>query len=318
MVIKNKNKNYPNLKVMETFTEKNLPDLTTTVLGALELFSKEGLPKVKIPKYKKPIVFGSGNAKVTGNILFGNSEAVFADETNFKEVVKRKGIDGAIIFSASGEKHAPIAAKYFLSKKIKTTLVTCNPDSSAGKVVGEKNTVVTARNREPYTYNTSTYMGWILANTRENPDKILEFIKTKVKPKIPNSIANYNGYLLVTPDSFERGNTLFEVKFIELFARRVARDVKTFEELKHAITVVPYEKELCIQFGEGQDFIFHGDVFKVPLPKDAGIATIMAIGYYVIGNIVAGKPQYFKKNIGKFIAELSSTKFGKGLKVIVE
>ncbi len=306
------------LKIMETFTKRNLPGLTTTLLGALELFVRDGLPKTKIPVFKKPIIMGSGNAEVTAKILYNDSDAIFVNENNYKEAVKRKGVDGAIIFSASGEKHATITAKYFKLKKLKTVLVTCNKSSSAGKVVGVKNTIVTNKNREPYTYNTSTYIGWLFAVTKENPQKIIDFINDKVKKKIPKNIGNYNGYLLVTPDNFSIGNRLFEVKFIELFARKVARDVRTFEELRHAITVVPSEKELCIQFGDGVVNFDKKRLLKIPLPKNAGPATIMAIGYYVIGHISDAKPQWFKKNISKYIAGLNKTEFGKNLKVIVE
>jgi hypothetical protein len=39
---------------------------------------------------------------------------------------------------------------------------------------------------------------------------------------------------------------LFRVKFIELFGRKIARDVFSYEQMKHAITVVPNKKELAI------------------------------------------------------------------------
>jgi len=305
-----------NKKIMDKFDEKNLPSLSTCVLGALELFASEGLPKVKIPRFKKPIIVGSGNAIATAKMLYANTDAIFADENNFKSCLKRKS-DGAIIFSASGEKHAAIIAKYYKEKKLKTKLVTCNPDSSAGKILGNKNVILTAKNREPYTYNTSTYLGWVFAQTRENPEKILKFIQTKIAKKISRKIGNYNGYLLVTPESFALGNQLFETKFIELFARRVARDVKTFEQLKHAVTVVPYEKELCIQFGKG-NFDFKNDKIEIPLPPSAGPAAIMAIGYYVIGRIQETKPQWFKQNIIDYVTKIKKKPFGRNIKVIVE
>ncbi|MBT4850141.1 hypothetical protein HON36_04805 [Candidatus Parcubacteria bacterium] len=307
--LKNKNK-------MDKFTEHDLPSLSTAVLGALELFTNVGLPKVRISNYKKPIIVGSGNAIVTAKLLYGDKDAIFADENNYKTALKRKP-DGAIIFSASGEKHGAVIANFYKSKNLKTTLVTCNSDSSAGKILGKKNVVVTNKNKEPYTYNTSTYMGWIFAKTKEDPKKILTFINKKVAKQIKKSIAKYNGYLLVTPESFALGNHLFEVKFIELFARRVARDVKTFEELKHAITVIPYNKELCIQFGSGK-VDFANDKIIIPLPPKAGPAAIMAIGYYVIGKIQEGKPQWFKQNIEEYISRANKKSFGKGLKVIVE
>lgn len=303
-------------QIMDTFTEENLPGLSTCTLGALELFASQGLPEVKIPDYQKPIIVGSGNAIVTAMMLYGDKDAIFADENNYQQALERDH-DGAVIFSASGEKHATVVAQYYTEKKVPTTLVTCNPHSTAGGILGAEHVVVTPKNREPYTYNTSTYMGWVFAKTRENPEEILNFINTTVKPNLSEKIAQYDGYLLVTPDWFSKGNRLFEVKFIELFARRVARDVRTFEELKHAVTVVPYEKELCIQYGEGE-VEFANNKITIPLPEKAGLATVMAIGYYVIGQIQEGKPQWFKEHIGEYIALAASKPFGKGLKVIVD
>lgn len=310
-------KQYKHLEFMQNFTEKNLPSLSMTVLGALELFEKEGLPKVQFPNFKKPVIAGSGNAKVTSQILFANTDAIFVDENNYKTASKRNP-DGAIIFSASGAKHAPILAKEFISKNIDTYLITCTENSAGEKELNEHKTIITNKNQEPYTYNTSTYMGWILAKTRENPTIIREFIEKEIVQIIPNNLKNYTGFLLITPNKFEGVNQLFETKFIELFGRRVGKDVKTYEELKHAITVVPDKKELCIKFGEGDDIIFEGDILNIPLPENTNIATLMAIGYYVIGQIQEQKPQYFKQNIENYVVQASSKSFGKGIKVIVK
>lgn len=311
-----KAKNIQNKNKMDRFTEKNLPSLSTAVLGALELFANEGLPKIKMPNFKKPVIVGSGNAIVTAKLLYNNKNAIFADENNYKDALNKKP-DGAIIFSASGEKHASIISQYYISKKIKTKLITCNPDSTAGKIVGKKNIILTKKNREPYTYNTSTYLGWVLAQTKENPEKILDFINKKVSKVIKKNIAKYNGYLLITPENFSEGNKLFEIKFTELFGRKIARDVKTFEELKHAVTVVPDKQELCIQFGKGQ-IDFSNDKIIIPLPASAGPATIMSIGYYTIGKIQEYKPQWFKQNISDYIKKINKKSFGKNLKIIVE
>lgn len=307
-----------NKQIMDSFTEDNLPGLSTTVLGALELFASQGLPEVKIPEYSRPIIVGSGNAIVTAKMLYGDVDAIFADENNFKEVLSRQP-DGAVIFSASGEKHATVIAEHYKSQGLDTTLVTCRSDSSAGKVLGSEKTVVSLKNREPYTYNTSTYMGWVFAKTQEDPSQIWQFILDEVKPIIPENIGDYQGYLLVSPEAFALGNRLFEVKFIELFARRIGKDARTFEEMKHAITVVPYEAELCIQFGEGDTGVLMPDhQLQIPLPENAGLAAIMAIGYYVIGQIQNKKTPWFKENIGAYIDYLNQQNFGKGLSVVVE
>jgi hypothetical protein len=160
-------------------------------------------------------------------------------------------------------------------------------------------------------------MGWILANSGEDPKEIHQFITEQVAPAIPSNIGSYFGYLLVTPNHLASVNALFETKFIELFGRTVARDVKTFEELKHAITVVPSEQELCIRFGEG-NVIFEHDMTTIPLPENCGPATLMAIGYYVIGHIQKGMPPYFKRHIREYLTRITGDSFGKHLSVVVE
>lgn len=303
------------LPLVQNIDPHHLPSLSTITLAALELFATKGLPQITFPEYKRPLVVGSGNALVTAQILFADSDAIFANENNYQQAVTKQP-DGAIIFSASGEKHASVIAKHYHSLNLPTTLVTCNPDSSAGQILGSQHTIVTPKNPEPYTYNTSTYLGWILAKTHENPLQILDFITTQLQPTLPDTLGNYHGYLLITPDFFSPGNRLFDIKFTELFGRRVARDIRTFEELKHAVTVVPYDQELLISFGSPYND-YSGNQLTLPLPKDPGPATIMAIGYYTIGRIQELKPQWFQKSIGDYISHVSSTPFGQGLSVIV-
>lgn len=307
-----------NRKNINNMSKDNLLDLDVVTLGALELFEEQGLPKIKLPNFENPIIAGSGNAKVTAKILFGDKNPVFVDENNYKNISKSTKSDGVLIFSASGEKHAPIIAKYFLSLNIPTYLITCNENSSTQKILPKNHTIITPKNKEPYTYNTSTYMGWLLAITQEDPKKIREFIEKKVKPKIKNNLFNYNAFLLITPNKFEKVNGLFETKFIELFGRRIARDVKTYEELKHAVTVVPYEKELCIKFSKGEEILFKGDILEIPIPNNANYATMMAIGYFVIGNIQKQNYPYFKKNINEYCSRVSQKSFGKNIEVIVK
>jgi len=87
--------------------------------------------------------------------------------------------------------------------------------------------------------------------------------------------------------------------------------------MKHAITVVPSETELAIQFGEGT-FDCSCDIFKVPLPEKTRHGMMMSIGYYIIGKIQENLPQYFKNNIKDYIRRNSDGNFGKVMSVIVE
>lgn len=305
------------LKAMQNITEDNLPNLKQVVLGALELFEKNKVSNLKFPNYKKPIVVGSGNAKITSRILYNKSEVIFSDENDFEQLINIKGIDGVVIFSASGSKHAPILAKIAKKKKIDITLITCTKNSPAQKIVGDKNTIITLKNPEPYTYNTSTYLGWILSNSKEDPKKIKDFILNEIEPKLPKNLGIYNAFLILTQNKFEFINELFTTKFIELFGRQISRDVKTFEEVKHAITVVQRKDELCIKFGSG-DVYFSSDIINFKIPKWAGPATMMAIGYYVIGEIQIQKFPFFKLEINKYIKYLNKSNFGKDLNVIVK
>ena len=305
------------LEKIKTFDENTLLSLDEIVFWALELFENTKFDKLDISDFKKPLIAGSGNAIVTAKIIFSWINALFCDETNFDNFID-KDIDWLIILSASGEKHATIFAKKAIEKWIKTKLLTCNPFSTAGKILWAKNTIVTTKNREPYTYNTSTYMWWVLAYTWENPTYIKNFIQEKIDPVLEKiDFSKYDSYVLITPDKFSAVNQLFIVKFIELFGRKIARDVFSYEQMKHATTVVPHVSELFILFWEWE-FDCNWKQIHFPLPKDCNLWWIMAIWYYVIWKIQNSYPQYFKENIWNYINQINKTEFGKWLKVIVE
>ncbi len=311
------------VKVMDHFTVRNIPNLDICVLAALELFSSAKIPIIKVP-YKRPMVVGSGNAAATGKILFEKTDAVFADESTFEIKLKNiKKIDGVVLISASGSKHAPIIAKSAKRYKKHVTLITNTKDSQAHKFLDMKHKYdeyLFPKNREPYTYNTSTYMGPILGLTKEDPKKIMQFIKSKVdKVKLP-PFKKYKGYYLAVPEQFEGVIRLLNVKFIELFGRKISRDIETFEYIPHATTVVP-SNELFITFGHKLDKkakpLISKNHLHIPLPKNADYAAMMAIGYYVIGKIQASHPAWFKQNIQGYMKKASKV-FGKQMKAIVE
>jgi len=305
-----------NSKIMGNFTLKNIPDLDTCVLGALELLEKEKLPTIKIP-YKRPLVVGSGNAEVTGKIIFKDKDAIFASESDFESKLKNtKKIDGVVLISASGGKHAPIIAK--ISKKYKKhiTLLTNNASAKAEKETDHKHkhdVFLFPKQREPYTYNTSTYLGMVLGKTKESPKDILAFIK---KLKLPKNIAKYDSYYIIVPEKFDLIRELFHTKFDELFGPKLKGETFTFEQTKHAKTVIPSEKELFISIGK-ENKKFGEKRLYVPLPKNANSGMAMAVGYYIIGKIQKGKPPYFKRNLAKYMKKASKL-FGTKINPIVE
>jgi hypothetical protein len=294
------------------FNKSQIKDLDEIVVSALELFSRQKLPKLEIPEFRKPLVAGSGNAAVTGRILFHDRDAVFADESTFLEKLKTiPGIDGAVLISASGGKHAPIIAKELRKRNIWTVLLTNNPQAPAGPLVNK--TCVLPRQPEPYTYNASTYLGMILAKTQENPKKILERLK---RLKIPQNLRDYDAFFITVSPEFDHARELLLTKFDELFGPMVSGRAFTSEQAKHAKTVVESDKELFISFGYDNK-LFGTKRLNIPLPKDADYGAMLAIGYYVIGKIQKQHPPYFKDSIESFCRKASKI-FGENIKPMVE
>ena len=67
-----------------------------------------------------------------GRIIFNDTDAIFASESDFEKKLKNiKSIDGIIIISASGGKHAPIIAKCSKKYNKHVTLITTNKNAPA-------------------------------------------------------------------------------------------------------------------------------------------------------------------------------------------
>ena len=311
----------PNLEILKTFDSDHLPNLDVVVLGALELFKEETLPEIKLERYARPLVVGSGNAEATGKIIFKDQDAVFASESTYEEKLKHiKDIDGVVLVSASGGKHAPIIAKCSKEYGKHITLITNTDDSKTDSLLDHEYTYdkyVFPKNREPYTYNTSTYMGMILGFTREDPQAIYDFIQETVAAMDFPDFSKHDKFYLIVPPQFFGIIRMLHVKFIELFGRRVARDVETSEYVKHATTVVPSD-EFFISFGEENSK--WGDPDKrltVPLPDTGDYGAMMAISYYTIAQIQKQHPPYFKENIVRYTETISKI-FGEEINPIVE
>lgn len=310
----------PFVELLDTFTLESIPDLDVVVLGALERFSGEELPRIPFDTYKRPLVVGSGNAEATGRIIFEKSDAIFASESNYEEKLKNiPAIDGVVLVSASGGKHAPIIAKRAKELGKHVTLITDTDHNLTEKELDQQHhdqEFIFPKNREPYTYNTSTYLSMILGYTREDSAQITQFIKEVIDPMDFSKFAEYDKYYLIVPTEFSGIIRMLQVKFIELFGRIMGHDVETSEYVKHATTVVP-SHELFLSFGyENTSWGEESARINVPLPEWAGYGTMMAVSYYVIGKIQKQHPAYFKQHIQKYTEEISQV-FGEEIKAIV-
>ena len=77
--------------------------------------------------------------------------------------------------------------------------------------------------------------------------------------------SRFSSFFLVIPDQFVLLREMFEVKFIELFGRKVARDIFSYEQMKHATTVVQDAGELFICFGNNTGVVYGANQINLPL-----------------------------------------------------
>ncbi len=278
-------------------------DLCEVVIDALELHGRRPLPQLALGHPKRRLVAASGNAFAAGKIIFADEDAVFADEGQYQRALQKiPGIDGAVVISASGQKDASGIVGY-LKERVETYLLTCNGDSAAAQLLAKDHVVVTPRNPEPITYNTSTYLGMILAKTGEKVKPILGHIKGEVKPRIPSDLTKYDAFFLIVEPEFDLVREMFVTKFDELFGPKLTGRCYTWRQALHAKTVVQSERELFISFGyDNQLFGYEDARLNIPLPQGAGYAAMVAVGYYVIGHIQSQFSPWFKRNADRFEA----------------
>jgi len=308
------------LKKLETFNIDSLPDLDEIVLASLQFFSDFDLPRIDTETYKRPLVIGSVNAFRIGKIIFSDTDAIFADEGSYLgEISQIEGIDAVYIVSASGGKHATEIAQETSKLDVPLFLITNNLEAPAAEYIDEGNILIFPHIREPYTYNTSTYMSMLLScNGNHNPSSILSFIEEEISTIIPQTLGDKNAFTLILPTKFDAHKGLFMTKFDELFGPEVNGRVFTIEQIKHAKTIVSSDKELFISFGvENKYYGSEENRLHIPLPNECGPVGIMAIGYYLIGHIQKQHPQYFKENIAAY-SKIASDIFGHQIKPIVD
>ncbi|MBI1862578.1 hypothetical protein HYS00_00490 [Candidatus Microgenomates bacterium] len=292
---------------------QDIPFLDEIVLQSLDLFAKDAPTTFNPLDYQLPIVVGSGNAYNTGVIIFSNQAAVFADESNlktllpaFEDAIKSKLITQAVILSASGGKDSvweiELAKKYGLN----TTVITTKAESPAAQIADK--VYVFKSIDEPYTYNTSTYMGMILGATHEN---IADIKNTVESLKFPENFDSYEGYSFVLPDTFTPICPMLDIKRHELFGPKVSLRAFPQGHARHAKFVVRDKSELVISINEKNEFF--GDPesrWDIFLPENSNFAMMMAVTYFIVGKMQRSKPQYFKENIEAYTSDYGPKAYG--------
>lgn len=295
----------------------NIINLDENVLLALDFFAKNPSPSVNVSEFKSPFVVGSGNAFNTASIIFSGKDTILADESNFRSIIassNKKTQDGllrdAVVISASGGKDSVWEIELAKQYGLKTTLLTTKADSNAAKIADK--VIVFQSIPEPYTYNTSTYMGMILGATHEDPFAIKEFVENL---KFPDNFTDHKGYAFVVPDQFMQICPMLDIKKSELFGPHVSIRAFSQGHARHAKFVIRTPEELVISLGQKNEYF--GDPnhrWDIILPQEANFATIMAATYYIVGKIQASKPPYFKENIARYVNEDGPKAYATGTK----
>jgi hypothetical protein len=289
-------------------------NLSENVLLALDFFTKNIPPSFDVNDYELPFVVGSGNAYNTGQILFSEVSAIFADESNFKKLItafekaiKNKSITQAVIISASGGKDSVWEVELAKKFNLKTTLLTTKKDSDAAKITD--NLFVFDSINEPYTYNVSTYMGMVLSATKEDPHKIKNNIKSL---NFPDNFNTYKSYSFILPDKYMQICPMLDIKKSELFGPNLSLRAFSQGHARHAKFVIRSKDELIISLGEKNEFF--GDPtcrWDISLDDKTNFAGILALTYYIIGKVQESKDQYFKENIEEYVMDYGPKAYGK-------
>ena len=285
-------------------------------MGALSYLKALTLPHLQAGKHSRPLVVGSGNALHVGRILFRDTDAVCVEESAFTSSIEKGYYDAVYIISASGSKHAKAIAEESVTSGIPTYLVTNTNDSGAGAIVGRENSFIYPHVREPYTYNTSTYLSMLFGAHSVSPEKIQTYIETVVEPLITDMSA-YTAFLMTVPSEFGEVRGMFETKFDELFGPKILGRAYTTEEMKHAKTVITSPTQCFICLGNEIPYGNPGMRITIPLTDELTHAELIAIGYYIIGKIQKAHHPFFKENIEAY-TKATSEMFGQTIPVIVE
>jgi hypothetical protein len=280
-----------------------VPLLDEVVHDALTLLAR-GVPAFPDIPFKHPLVIGSVNAHEVGKILFRDTAAYPASESDYLRVLERYQPDGAVLISASGSKHATGIAETLTALGLRTLLLTHTPNSPASVVLRTEDVHVFPKQDEPYTYNTSTYFGLVASRDQSDVSEVVNFV-TSVRQSLPDLTAR--AYTCVLPSAYALAVPMVRTKFEELFGNTLPAKVFNDEELKHAKTVVPAEGECYIFFGDADDRIVYDGVRKVRVPlMPQNYLAALAVAYTTVGVIQKSQPALFQEYLDRYMEKASA------------
>ncbi|MFA5162937.1 MAG: hypothetical protein WC441_00230 [Patescibacteria group bacterium] len=291
---------------------KNIPNLDNIVLAGLDFFQKNKPPRLSLTKGSTRFVVGSVNAYNTGRMLFHGQSAFLADEGSFKDalktyrhLIKQGTIKEAIIISASGEKDSIWEIKAAQKAGLKTSLLTCNAESSGAKIADQ--VFCFRKIAEPYSYNFSTYLGMILSSTKEDPKAIKDFIS---RLNVPSSFKKQSFFTFILPDKYKAIVDMLNVKNDELFGPYASLRAYPEGAARHAKFICKSPKEMIVSLGKNDYFGEKNQRWEINLPQKSNFALVLALAYYLAGLIQKQKPPYFKRGLPEYCLKSGPKPYG--------
>ncbi len=302
---------------MKTRTPKNsaltIPDLSDIVSRGLDFFQTNPPRRLQLKNRRLRFVIGSVNAYHTGRLLFANQATLFADESNFMDMlrvyrplIKDGVIREAVIISASGEKDSIWEIREAKKAGLKTILLTCQASSTGARLANA--CFIFQKSPEPYSYNFSTYLGMILSSTRENPAIIKKYLSTIKTPRI---FAKHDYYSFILPDRFRPIAEMLKVKDDELFGPYSSLRAYATGQARHAKFICPSDRELVISLEPNRYFGQPGHRWEIKLPPRAGAGLVLSLAYHLAGLVQKARPDHFKNNLSDYCARTGPRPYGR-------
>jgi len=300
------------IKSSENMNTNNLPNLNESVLSALDFFVKNKPPRLALSKSHAYLAAGSAGAAHACRLVFAKTDCFFGDESNFRQIIKtyqpfikNQTIKEAYIISSSGEKDSLWQIKAAQAAGLKTTILTCQADSRGARLADRN--LIFGKIPEPYSYNSSTYLGMCLSVTQEKPEAIKKFLAALVLPK---NFKKYSFFSFILPDAFKPIVDMLNTKDDELFGPYSSLRAYTEGEARHAKFICRSEKELVISFVPNPYFGLPKNRWTIKLPKNAQAGLILCLSYYLAGCVQAVKPPYFKRDIANYCLKTGPKPYG--------
>jgi hypothetical protein len=255
--------------------QEKIEKLDHYAIKTLESLPNWKYPELKIEKSGKNIFMGSGDAANTGKIfaqILGGRALNVCNYQIFFENEPNRDSDIYIV-NASGGKDGLKMAKWLTERNWHPKLLTNNPEPPAGKYLRPEDIFVFPADKEPPTYNVSTYASMIYWLLKEDLPQIEDKIKNL---EIPD-LRKYKFIFFMVQDKYETLGRMATRKIAETLAG-VGANGCGYSNAVHGMLTQPNKDRLV--FCMNCKYEGSGDVYELNI--DSYLGLLLCI-HYIVG-----------------------------------